>query len=167
MIAAFTGHRPNKFLNGYSEQVATELYKFAKTVIRHHEPREIISGMALGWDQAVAHAGISLGVPVHAYMPFEGQDSVWPQQSKDRYQSILKRCKTVQIISSGSYSVDKMQIRNEAMVNDCDILIALWDGSDGGTANCVNYARRRQKRLKAPEIFNEWSLWQVFQQAQR
>ncbi len=29
------------------------------------------------------------------------------------------------------------------MVNNCDMLIAVWDGSDGGTANCVKYAQSK------------------------
>jgi uncharacterized phage-like protein YoqJ len=33
-----------------------------------------------------------------------------------------------------------MQRRNEWMVDHCDILYAFWDGTSGGTANCVKYA---------------------------
>ena len=33
-----------------------------------------------------------------------------------------------------------MQKRNEEMVDRCDLLIGVWDGSKGGTYNCINYA---------------------------
>ena len=41
----------------------------------------------------------------------------------------------------------KMQTRNEWMVNHCDKLIAVWNGSDGGTGNCVNYAKSINKEI--------------------
>lgn len=31
------------------------------------------------------------------------------------------------------------------MVDDCDSLLALWDGSSGGTKNCLDYARKKGK----------------------
>jgi len=40
-----------------------------------------------------------------------------------------------------AYTPAKMQKRNEAMVNDCNILIAVWNGTKGGTYNCIEYAK--------------------------
>jgi uncharacterized phage-like protein YoqJ len=40
-----------------------------------------------------------------------------------------------------------MQIRNEWMVDRCDKLIAVWDGSKGGTGNCVDYAKSVNKDI--------------------
>jgi uncharacterized phage-like protein YoqJ len=50
-----------------------------------------------------------------------------------------------------------MQKRNEMMVDDCNLLLTLWDGSDGGTANCLGYARRKRPDL---ETVNLWDSWQ-------
>lgn len=47
----------------------------------------------------------------------------------------------------GGYAPAKMQIRNEYMVENCDLLIAVWDKSDGGTANCVKYAKSQRKNI--------------------
>lgn len=33
------------------------------------------------------------------------------------------------------------------MVDNCDLLIAVHDGSPGGTANCVNYANQKNKKI--------------------
>jgi uncharacterized phage-like protein YoqJ len=33
-----------------------------------------------------------------------------------------------------------MQDRNKWMVDHCDALVAIWNGTSGGTANCVKYA---------------------------
>jgi uncharacterized phage-like protein YoqJ len=40
-----------------------------------------------------------------------------------------------------------MQLRNEFMVNNSDIVIAVWDGTNGGTANCVKYAQVENKEI--------------------
>lgn len=40
-----------------------------------------------------------------------------------------------------------MQKRNEWMVDNCDILIAVWDKSPGGTKNCVDYAESKKKQI--------------------
>jgi hypothetical protein len=40
------------------------------------------------------------------------------------------------------------------MVDHADMVIALWDGTSGGTANCVNYAKAQHK-----QIVNVWASW--------
>jgi uncharacterized phage-like protein YoqJ len=139
MIVAGTGHRPPK-LGGYGASVARELQHLAVAELSALKPREVISGMAVGWDQALARAAIELNLPWHAYIPFVGQERLWPTATQAAYRDLLARAATVVICSPGGYSAYKMQIRNERMVDDCDTLLALWDGSEGGTANCVNYA---------------------------
>jgi uncharacterized phage-like protein YoqJ len=39
------------------------------------------------------------------------------------------------------------QKRNEWMVDHAQMVIAVWDGSSGGTANCVKYALKQGKRV--------------------
>lgn len=67
---------------------------------------------------------------------------------------LMQRAAQVVIVSSGGYGVEKMQVRNEWMVDHCDLLVALWDGSSGGTGNCVRYARR----VGRPTV-NLWPGW--------
>jgi uncharacterized phage-like protein YoqJ len=40
----------------------------------------------------------------------------------------------------GDYAPWKMMLRNKYMVNNCDVLLALWNGTPGGTQKCVAYA---------------------------
>ena len=40
-----------------------------------------------------------------------------------------------------------MQKRNEYMVDLTDKVIAVWDGSKGGTGNCVRYAEKCGKEI--------------------
>lgn len=153
MIVAGTGHRPDK-LGGYHAAVAEQLATLACETLQLLKPVRVISGMALGWDTALAVAAHRLGVPFSAYVPFVGQESKWPRASQDSYHKLLKRAQCVEVIAPGGYSSAAMQQRNERMVDDCDLLLALWNGTPGGTANCVRYAERAERLT-----LNVWPLW--------
>lgn len=148
MIVAFTGHRPNK-LGGYKLPNPTYLYvcqQIEKTLIEL-KPEKVISGMALGIDQWAANIAWKLKIPFIAAVPFEGQETAWPQASQKTFQSLIRLANEVVIISPGKYEAVKMQVRNEWMVDHSDKLIAVWDGTSGGTGNCVNYAKSKNKEI--------------------
>ncbi|HMN10944.1 MAG TPA: SLOG family protein [Bellilinea sp.] len=154
MVIAGTGHRPNK-LGGYGPEIRGRLIQLAKAIIHQHRPSLIISGMALGWDMALAQAAISEGIPLIAAVPFRGQESQWPRESQEYYQNILIKARSVVYTSEGVYSPAKMQIRNEWMVNQAEVVWALWDGKiGGGTWNCIQYAHRVGK-----PVLNYWGSW--------
>lgn len=155
MIIAGTGHRPDK-LGGYSDDVLSKLIKLARTTLFDLKPKKVISGMALGWDMALAYAALALTEPeVVAAIPFLGQEKMWPKESQERYHTILKDCDDVLYICDQGYAAWKMQIRNEYMVDHCDLVLALWDGSPGGTANCIAYANKKNKPIM--NLWNDWS----------
>ena len=140
---AATGHRPPK-LGGYSPEAAGKLQSIARAYLSANHPDQIISGMALGWDTAWALAGLDLGIPLIAAVPFPGQSSRWPTMDFLVYHQIMKRADRVQIIYQ-SYNPQAFQARNQYMVNSCNQLVAMWDGSSGGTANCIQYAKKVKK----------------------
>lgn len=151
IIIAGTGHRPDK-LGGYSEEAEAHVYGVTCRFLMTYQPDEVVSGMALGWDQQLARAATVLGIPLIAAVPFKGQESQWPASSQERYNQLLAYAKEVVIVCPGSYDPHKMQVRNMWMMNRCTSVLALWNGSPGGTANCIKYA----KQIKRP-IINLWS----------
>lgn len=153
MIVAATGHRPNK-LGGYDDAINQRLVRGAAWWMREHGATKAISGMALGWDMAVARAAINAGVPLIAALPFRGQERRWPKPSRDLYNWLLENSYSVHVVCDGGYAAWKMQRRNEWMVDNADRILALWDGSDGGTANCIKYAQERGR-----PITNLWASW--------
>ncbi|MBD2505254.1 hypothetical protein H6G83_32420 [Anabaena azotica FACHB-119] len=56
--------------------------------------------------------------------------------------------------TTNQYHPGKLMKRNEWMVDQCHRLVALHDGSTGGTGNCVNYAKS-----KKVHIVNLWKSW--------
>lgn len=146
MIVAFTGHRPEK-IGGYKLPNPTyiKICQQIESTLKELKPEKVISGMALGVDQWAAYISYKLKIPFIAAVPFINQESKWPTSSQETYNKLIKLASETIIVSDGEYSAKKMQIRNEWMVDRCDQLIAIWDGSAGGTGNCVNYAKSKNK----------------------
>lgn len=155
LVIAATGHRPSKLGCGYGNNMHVELTRLAYDYLLGMRPDSVISGMALGWDQAFAEAARLLGIPLHAAVPFKGQESQWPTPSRRQWERLIDACASVTVVCPGGYHPGKMQVRNEWMVDRCDRLCALWDGSPGGTGNCLNYAVKDPKVI----IDNLWLQW--------
>lgn len=153
MIICGTGHRPDK-LGGYSQEAGERLWMLAYDFLEHHRPTKVISGMALGWDTALADAATDLDIPLIAAVPFLGQESKWPVDSRRKYLGILDAADDVVYVCEPGYAAWKMQKRNEWMVYHADLVLALWNGTDGGTANCVRYANKVGK-----EVVNLWETY--------
>jgi len=154
-----TGHRPSSLGdNGYHPDTFALLVTIAGGWLdRNPRVTEVISGMTLGWDQALAVAAMDRLLPVHAYLPFEGQADKWPTRSVEFYSKLLQQCASRRIICPGGYAPEKMQRRNEAMADDADLVLALWNGTAGGTGNCVAYALMEGKEIV--NLWDEFAAW--------
>lgn len=152
-IACFTGHRPNK-LGGYSAAENRKLlWKLHEVIIDHIENKGVsifITGMALGIDTWAARIVLKLKeeypqLYLIAAVPCYAQESKWIPESQQEYEYILNKVDDVVYVTKDYYNPTVMQIRNEYMVNNSDYIIAVWDGTSGGTGNCVRYAKKKEK----------------------
>lgn len=166
MEIAVTGHRPQGLCSPPPWPGTPQyrgLVKFAETTLRNctdlnrGNTDRIITGMALGWDQAIAQACVNLGMKFHAYVPFPGYESQWPNESQEYYKGLLTQAERIVVVTNAPYSPKLLQVRNVAMVDNASLLIALWNGSPSGTANCVKYARSQLL-----PVTNIWASWLTF-----
>lgn len=148
MIISGTGHRPQK-LGGFiiPNKIFNYVCKTAESIIIKECPDKIITGMALGYDTWLAQISYKLKIPFIAAVPFLGQESKWPKESQILYNKLLNMASEVVIVSDGGYSPQSMQVRNGWMVDHSDKILACWDGSNGGTANCISYAKSVGKEI--------------------
>ena len=91
---------------------------------------------------------------------------MWPAVSQNKYFQLLVIAQEIYVVNKrayitstntidlredlkcdNSYSYDTMQKRNEWMVDNCTQLIGVFDGSPGGTANCLKYAKNKLKEV--------------------
>jgi len=137
MIVAGTGHRFIDFPErAVVSSIASELCMMGV--------RKVISGMALGWDMALAEASVSIGVPFVAAVPFPAQAERWPNDQQARWASLLRQAAEVVYILPYT-AVSAYERRNRWMIDRADRVLAYWDGSlNGGTSNGVRYADKKR-----------------------
>ena len=154
-ILGITGHRPQSF--GFSNISLHNKIKYAiVSYLEKAKPDLLVTGMALGVDTWAAEAAIDLGIPFEAAVPFIGQEGRWSTEDQRRYKTLLEAAIKVTVVSPGSYSAEKMHIRNAYIVNKCTTLLAIYNGSKtGGTYNAVEFAKTTGKQI---EIINPWEL---------
>jgi len=91
-------------------------------------------------------------------IPFEKQASKWYERDGDRYELQKQQADILTFVDLiegyefkgvpvGEYHPAKMQIRNKFMCDNSSIVIAVWNGSKGGTANAVSYAKKIGKEI--------------------
>ena len=146
MIVSFTGHR---LIGGYNYPNPTynKVYKKTERLLKELNPELALSGFAIGYDQIAAYICHKLQIPFKAIIPFPNQELKWPEQAQKTYHKLLNLASEKIIVSPGPYSAHKLQIRNQYLVDNCDILITYFEGTDGGTKNCLEYAKSKNKEI--------------------
>ena len=167
---AFTGHRPSTLGGGYSwnsvinRNIMKNLAKIISVEISENDFKSFIFGGALGIDQMAFDVVLKL---IHQFdllymeiaVPFKTQAHKWNVEDKVRYNSqIVLADKVTYVDTLQQYKIDnvdegiyhpaKLTIRNNYMVDNCDKLIAIWNGDyKSGTGNCVKYAEKMGKEI--------------------
>lgn len=149
----FTGHRPDKLPGGYAmdEALLAPLRRKLRLAIEEAVEagcRDFLCGMALGADTLAAQEVLALRdarpeLRLIAAIPCPGQAERWRPADRRRYQELLDRadgCYT----ACPAYTPYAMGARNLWMVEHASRLIAVTDGSPGGTANTLRMAEDRR-----------------------
>jgi uncharacterized phage-like protein YoqJ len=167
-IIVGTGHRPNK-LGGYGEDTSKRLDALALALIEKYQPETVVTGMALGWDMALARASVLSNTGFVACVPFRGQEGRWPRSRQEQYRGLLGKAReilyTIKLDTTKGpveYGLiaDAMQKRNRQMLSLLKgregFVAALYNGdAKGGTANCVRDAKAQGLR-----VINLWQEWE-------
>lgn len=151
-VIAFTGHRPNKLPGGYDSDHEELCIEIIKRLIEEKISHVIVGG-ALGIDQIAMRAARFAGCYVTLIEPFPGFWNKWPVSSIEDYMQLKYSFDEGEITiihanENEKYEPWKMQQRNQMMVDRATEVWAYWDGSSGGTANCVKYALDNQKIVR-------------------
>ncbi|MBQ8522352.1 MAG: DUF1273 family protein [Clostridia bacterium] len=159
---SFTGHRPKGLPWGYNEnlQGCVKFKQYIKELLVkkiNEGYSRFIVGMALGIDMIVAEILIELkgnyDINIECAIPCLYQEIKWSISQQKRYKYILSKCDKITYVSK-EYTLGCMQKRNEYMVNNSDLLIAVWNGTPSGTLNTINYARSKNKDTIIIDINN-------------
>ena len=158
LSVAFTGHRPESLPCG--NDMDSEAYFNLQTLVWKEIIRYIDAGCKTFYCGAARGADIMCGeiilaekttkhpdIQLICAIPFREQAHSWEDLWKMRYYDLLRDSdRIVQLCDN--YQRGCYHIRNRYMVDNCDILIAIYNGeTKGGTAYTVNYARKLGKEI--------------------
>lgn len=107
-----------------------------------------IVGMARGVDLWAGEIIIrlrneeNLQIKLIATSPFDGFEKSWEEPWKKKYYDVLKEADLVKYVSE-HYFRGCFQVRNKWMVDHSTRVIAVWNGTSGGTKNTVIYAQQK------------------------
>ena len=142
----FTGHRPEK-LNASEDLIVAALEKEILLAIESGFTT-FISGMARGVDIWAAEIVLKLrdsglDIKLICASPYPGFENNWSENWKQRYLHIMRRTNLIRFISK-HYSRSCFQMRNQWMVDHSSRIIAVYNGSVGGTKNTIDYANSKK-----------------------
>jgi uncharacterized phage-like protein YoqJ len=145
----FTGHRPEKLPWGADERdprclalkasMAREIEGLYRRGFRH-----FISGMARGADLYFAEAALSLRekypeLTVEGAVPCQSQAERWTPEERRRWRACLDKCDLETVVQQ-NYDRWCMHRRDRYMVDRSAAILAVFDGTPGGTMYTLNYA---------------------------
>jgi hypothetical protein len=117
-----------------------------------HEPRLLFTSLAAGADQLVAEILLEEGGSIHAILPSAGYEDTLQGHDLVSYRNLLARAEEVERLDFPAPSEEAYWAAGQAVVDRCDILIAVWDGLPsrglGGTADAVRYANQQGKDVR-------------------
>ena len=159
MIVAGTGHRPDRLIRtdirAYTSTQHLLLVRLCEKYIKFMGATSCISGMALGFDQAFAHATMNLHLPLIAAVPFRDQSNIWRKESRFFWRYLIDYATLNGEVHylADHYNAKVLMDRNRWMVDHCDQLLACCnDIGSSGTASCITYAN-----LKNKPVTNIWA----------
>ena len=147
----FTGHRPSKLPWRNNEgdprcqSLMDKLYDIT-SALYHGGIHHFICGMARGCDTYFMEVLIKLreeypDITIEAALPCETQANRWTEEERTRYYRLVSECDYETMISH-EYTPTCMIDRNKYMVDLSSVLIAVFDGTFGGTMQTINYAKK-------------------------
>jgi len=147
----FTGHRPEKLpwrtdeLHPAAQALKEKLFDLVEALYQSGITH-FICGMARGADFYFCEAVLKLraqhqDVTLEAAIPCEKQAKNWSIQDRTRYFHLVSQCDYETVLQS-AYEPGCMKKRNYYMVDHAAVLIAVYDGTIGGTMQTINYAKQ-------------------------
>ena len=152
----FIGHRPQSLPWMWREDdlrcvlLKRRLKEEILRMINQRQVTHFISGMTLGagiWcAETVLELKAAHPITLECAIPCETQAANWREPDRGRWVSIVERCDWETMLQT-RYTADCFQKRTRYMIDRSDFVIAVWNGTPGGTGRAVTYTRGRGKAL--------------------
>ncbi len=145
----FTGHRPEK-LRGTEENIKSRLAEEIQNAINDGFTT-FITGMALGVDtwaaqEVMRQKSANSDIKMICAVPFKGVEKNRTLEEQALFNAILNDADMVDYICT-KYQYWVFQARDRWMVDHAARVIAVFNGTPGGTAITVNIAKEKNREI--------------------
>jgi len=139
MIVGISGHQDL----GGAEDVAW-IRSALEAILTNRQPELGLTSLAAGADQLFADVLVSQGILFGLVIPWANYELAFQEQSVAGYRALRAKARTQMTLPFSSPSEAAFLAAGQRIVDDCDLLISVWDGEPsqgmGGTADVVAYA---------------------------
>jgi hypothetical protein len=149
MKVGVSGHQkiPRGALQYIKEEIRQTLQRFGSGKLIG------LSSLAAGADQLFASIILDVGGRLEVVVPSHNYESSFASQDdRAQYLKLSKQAGKVETLPYPFPSEDAYLAAGMHIVDQCDLLIAVWDGlparGKGGTADIVDYAKGRGRRTR-------------------
>ena len=153
----FTGPRPKNFpWKSEDERYIKPLCTRLETEIRRaveNGYQHFISGMAIGVDLYAARIVLKIqaekpnsNITLEAAIPFPSQPAKWTNAQKSEYFSVLEQADTKTIIGQAP-TTENFNKRNDYMIDNSEMLIAVKPNKPSGTQRTLAYAQKENLEI--------------------
>ena len=152
VVIGVTGHRKPDTQPALIHGIHVAIEKIKQTIPSLRSTPlvlSILSPLAEGADRLVTREIMKVpGSMLEVVLPLEKDDYVQDfetSESRDEFEELLSQARSVRLLPSKSNRSEAYEQVGRYIVDQCDVLIALWDGKPaadrGGTAEIIQYAR--------------------------
>lgn len=136
---AITGHKLER-IRGQERKIKEWLSEQIGNLVKQYKDVVILDGMADGVDQIAAFVALEQGAAVSCYFPYK------EKMSRSQLY-ISEKAMEIKYISQEFFE-ECFTKRDRKMIDDCDMVIVVWDGKiGGGTYSTYQYALEKNKKI--------------------
>ena len=145
-LVLVAGHRPDR-LGGYgpnplAEGVRARVQETLAAMVAVDGPLVVVSGLRLGAEQLGAEAGLALGLPLVAVLPFPDPDKPWPAEAREHFADLLAAASTVVTLETRSPATKQLagaalSRRDAWLAKQVDAALVVWDQDDDDVGRVV------------------------------
>lgn len=152
-FVAGTGPRPLKIAD---QQTKDEVARWIYDRLTQLPVEQVLSGMAEGFDEALAKVAIHLKLPTVAVLPsasygkyYWGENSLTGRDRLGEFDELIEQCDYIEQVRSHHMFGAANRDRNAWLVKHADLFLTLdWQNSKG-TQHCLRLARQAGKMIEA------------------
>lgn len=148
-VCCFTGHRPQKCF-GSEESIRLKLIAAINEAIQNGYDT-FVTGMAEGVDVWAADEVLKIKkehekIKLICAVPFEGVEKNRTEEQKNTFRKIIASADNVAYVCP-KYRPWCFSARNQWMVDHASMVIAVFNGTPGGTEATIQYAHKKERKI--------------------